>query len=376
MPAGISVDRVEVKLAPLAYKGERRIALRFPYDKDMIAIAKELGARWSSTHSCWHVPDGRESIAAVFAAYKGIAWVDYTGLKAVRNGSDAPKKERPKRKTIERPEIPNAYVLKLQRMRYSPNTIRAYTQLLADFMAFHHGKALDGLNEEDIHAYMDHLVARKLSASHQNQAVNAIKFHFEKVLGRPRVVHRIDRPRKSSRLPNVMSEAEVKKVLDAPMNSKHRAMLMLVYSAGLRSGELLALRPEDLDRDRKLLRVIGAKGNKDRMSLLSTKALSAVDAYLDEWKPERMLFEGQDGGPYSAQSLRQVFLAAVKKAGIGRSLTLHSLRHSFATHLLEAGTDIRYIQELLGHASTRTTEIYTHVTPRTLGRIVSPLDKL
>ena len=188
----------------------------------------------------------------------------------------------------------------------------------------------------------------------------------------------------SSRLPNVMSEAEVKKVLEAPMNTKHRAMLMLVYSAGLRSGELLALRPEDLDRDRKLLKVIGGKGNKDRMSLLSSKALIAVDVYLSEWKPKRMLFEGQDGGPYSAQSLRMVFLAAKKKAGIGRSLTLHSLRHSFATHLLERGTDIRYIQELLGHASTRTTEVaplslsnvYTHVTPRTLGRITSPLDDL
>ena len=287
MPAGISVDRVEVKLAPLAYKGERRIALRFPYDKDMIAIAKELGARWSSTHSCWHVPDGRESIAAVFAAYKGIAWVDYSGLKSTRpeNGTGKP----PKKPPIELPTVPEAYVLKLERMRYSPNTIRTYTSMLAGFMAFHTGKELDRLTEDDIHAYMDHLVQRKLSASHQNQAVNAIKFHFEKVLGRPRIVHRIDRPRKGHALPKVMSEEEVKRVLDVPMNSKHRAMLMLVYGAGLRSGELLALRPEDLDRSRGLLRVQGGKGNKDRYTILSQRAVAAVDAYLEEWKPKRML---------------------------------------------------------------------------------------
>ena len=195
-------------------------------------------------------------------------------------------------------------------------------------------------------------------------------------LGRPRIVHRIDRPRKGKPLPKVLSEEEVKRLLDAPMNSKHRAMLMLVYSAGLRSGELLALRPDDLDRARSLLRVQSGKGNKDRYTLLSQRAVEAVDSYLSEWKPKRMLFEGQNGGPYSRQSLAKVFQAAMQKAGIQRDLTLHSLRHSFATHLLERGTDIRYIQELLGHASTRTTEIYTHVTPRTLGRIKSPLDEL
>jgi len=273
MPVQNSGDRLEIKLELLIRNGERRIALRFPYNIELITIAKQLGATWSATDRCWHVANGREHVSVVFSAFKGKAWVDYSGLKVtVEKKNTAPKPAK-----AERPTIPKAYVLKLERLRYSPNTIRAYTQMLGDFMLFHPGKELDDLNEDDIHAFMDHLVARKLSASHQNQAVNAIKFHFEKVLGRPRVVHRIDRPRKSSRLPNVMSEAEVKKVLEAPMNTKHRAMLMLVYSAGLRSGELLALRPEDLDRDRKLLKVIGGKGNKDRVSLLSSKALIAVD---------------------------------------------------------------------------------------------------
>lgn len=348
------------------------MALRFVYDLELIAVAKELGATWSRTGKTWHLPAGPAQVKLAFEAYRGKAWVDYSAMKPTGKVVVEPPTPPP----APRPLVPKEYLLKLERLRYSPNTIKVYTQLLGAFMAFHPGRELDHLTEEDIHAFMDSLVARKLSASHQNQAVNAIKFHFEKVLGRPRIVHRIDRPKKGHRLPNVLSEEEVKRILDVRMNSKHKAMLMLVYSAGLRSGELLALRPQDLDRDRKLLRVNGAKGNKDRMTLLSAKALEAVDLYLEEWKPKRLLFEGQAGGPYSAQSLRQVFLAALKGSKINRALTLHCLRHSFATHLLERGTDIRYIQELLGHSSTRTTEIYTHVTPRTLGRITSPLDTL
>jgi integrase/recombinase XerD len=372
MPTHKTVDRLEVKVLPLQIEGEEHIALHFPYDASLITVAKELKAAWSASRRCWHLRNGKGRLAEVFSAYKGKAWVDYSAMKAKpSSGSSVLQTAEPSL-----PKVPEAYVLKLERMRYSPNTIRAYTQLLSAFMAFHPGRELDSLTENDIHAFMDHLVQRKLSASHQNQAVNAIKFHFEKVLGKPRIVHKIDRPRKTKRLPNVMSEEEVKKVLAVPMNSKHKAMLMLVYSAGLRSGEVLALRPEDLDRDRQLLRINGAKGGKDRMTLLSSKALEAVDVYVAEWKPKRLLFEGQNGDEYSQQSLRLVFKAALKKAGIGRSLTLHCLRHSFATHLLEHGTDIRYIQELLGHASTRTTEIYTHVTPRTLGRITSPLDNL
>lgn len=372
MPAQRSVDRLEVKVLPLQFEGKEHITLHFPYDASLIAIAKDLRASWSASFRCWHLPNGRGRLAEVFNAYKGKAWVDYSAMK----GKPKPAAPVPRPSKPSLPKVPEAFVLKLERMRYSPNTIRAYTQLLSAFMAFHPGRPLDSLTEDDIHAFMDHLVQRKLSASHQNQAVNAIKFHFEKVLGKPRIVHKIDRPRKTRRLPNVMSEEEVKKVLAVPMNSKHKAMLMLVYSAGLRSGEVLALRPEDLDRERQLLHIIGAKGGKDRMTLLSTKAMEAVDMYVAEWKPKRLLFEGQNGGEYSQQSLRLVFKAALKKAGIERSLTLHCLRHSFATHLLEHGTDIRYIQELLGHASTRTTEIYTHVTPRTLGRITSPLDTL
>ncbi|MCW5898634.1 MAG: tyrosine-type recombinase/integrase [Flavobacteriales bacterium] len=360
-----------VVLEAIVHEKERRIALRFPYDVELITVAKELGARWSNTRKVWHVPNGSDTLKTVFAAYKGRAWVDYSALR--NNSHQAKPKPIP---AAPPPMVPEAFLRKLERMRYSPNTIRVYTDHLRQFMAFHSGRDLEQMGQAEIHAYMDHLAARKVSVSHQNQAVNAIKFHYEKVLGGSRRSYRIDRPRGEKRLPNVMSEAEVKRLLDVPMNIKHKAMLLLIYSAGLRSGELLALRPHDLDRDRMLLRVHQSKGNKDRYTLLSPKALAAVDAYLVQWQPRRMLFEGQDGGPYTAESLRQVFRTALAKAGIARKLTLHCLRHSFATHLLEHGTDIRYIGALLGHSSVKTTEVYTHVTPRTLGRITSPLDRL
>ena len=358
-----------VVLSAIVHDGERRIALQFPYDAELIAVAKQLGARWSNTRKHWHLANGRDVLKNVFAAYKGKAWVDYSALKS------APK-EASTAETAPPPVLPSAFQEKLQRMRYSPNTIRVYSGHLQGFMSFHPGRPLESMGQDDINAYLNHLAARKVSSSHQNQAVNAIKFFYEKVLGGEKRHYRIDRPRGERRLPNVLSETEVERLLDVPMNTKHKAMLLLVYSAGLRSGELLGLRPHDLDRDRMLLRVDKGKGRKDRYSLLSQKALAAVDTYLAEWKPKHMLFEGQNGGPYTAESLRQVFRDALRKAGIDRKVTLHCLRHSFATHLLEHGTDIRYIQELLGHASTRTTEIYTHVTPRTLGRITSPLDRL
>ncbi len=359
-----------VVLEAIVHEKERRIALRFPYDTELIAVARALGARWSNQRKVWHLPNGSDTLKTVFAAYKGKAWVDYSALKRT------PRKEKPPVEQQAMPEVPAAFLGKLQRRQYSGNTIKVYTNHLRQFMAFHAGRPLEALDLADIHAYMDHLAARGKSTSHRSLAVNAIKFHFEKVLGGGRRTFPVDRPKGEKRLPNVMSEAEVKMLLNAPMNVKHRAMLLLVYSAGLRSGELLSLRPHHLERDRMLLRVEQGKGAKDRYTLLSPKALEAVDAYLLEWKPKRLLFEGQDGGPYTPESLRQVFRAAVAKAGIKRKLTLHSLRHSFATHLLEHGTDIRYIGELLGHRSVKTTEIYTHVTTRALGRITSPLDNL
>ncbi|MBX2978739.1 MAG: tyrosine-type recombinase/integrase [Flavobacteriales bacterium] len=197
---------------------------------------------------------------------------------------------------------------------------------------------------------------RQVSNSYLNQEVNAVRYYYKDVLGDAYRVKFIERPRKERKLPSVLSEAEVAALLKAPTNLKHRCMLMLIYSAGLRMGKLLRMELKHIDRDRSQVLILGAKGKKDRISLLSPKLVSVLDTYIAEYRPKQLLFEGQSGGSYSEASVQAVFHAAKDKAGITKPATVHTLRHSFATHLLENGTDLRYIQTLLGHSSSKTTE--------------------
>ncbi len=213
-------------------------------------------------------------------------------------------------------------------------------------------------------------------SSYQNQSINAIKFYYEQVLGRPVRTYYIQRPKKPKVLPNVLSEEEIQLILNKMDNLKHKCIISLAYSAGLRLGEVINLKLLDIDSKRNYIIVRQGKGKKDRYSLLSARVLELLRIYFKAYQPKEFLFEGQFGGPYSATSIHNILKAAVEKAGIKKRVTVHTLRHSFATHLLERGTDIRYIQELLGHQSSRTTEIYTHMTQKGLGKIKSPLDNL
>ena len=214
-----------------------------------------------------------------------------------------------------------------------------------------------------------------ISRSYHSQLISALRLFCSTVLGRDIDELPLERPRREHRLPTVLSWDELQRFLAEVRNPKHMAILAVAYSAGLRVGEVVRLRPEDLDRDRGLIRVRGGKGRKDRHTLLSDTALALVDAYLEGASPGSWLFPGsRPGRPLSPRSVQKVTAAARRRAGITKPLTPHVLRHSFATHLLETGTDVRLIQELLGHASVRTTEIYTHVSNRQLGRIRSPLD--
>ena len=201
-------------------------------------------------------------------------------------------------------------------------------------------------------------------------------FYYEQVLGGKRKFYFLDRPKKEKRLPVVLSEPEVVRIFAQMENLKHKCLLMLIYSAGLRIGEALNLKVADIDSARGQVSIRGAKGNKDRMSLLSASLLPLLRDYYQQYQPKKYLFEGMGVGKYSARSAQAVLKRAVQKAKIQKKVTLHTLRHSFATHLLENGTDLRYIQTLLGHNSSRTTEIYTHVSTKALRDIRSPLDKL
>ena len=266
----------------------------------------------------------------------------------------------------------------LKYRRYSPNTIKTYTDALRVFFHYHSNKVPEELGIAEIIEFNTGYILRKhLSASYQNQVINAIKLFYRNRFNRNMDLNNIQRPRREQRLPNVLSKQEVKAILEAPTNLKHRAMLSLIYACGLRRSELLNLSLSDVLSDRNVLFIRQSKGKKDRVIPISNKIIEMLRTYYKACKPKVWLFEGQNVGErYSERSLQLVLKQALKKAGNSKPVSLHWLRHSYATHLLESGTDLRYIQELLGHNSSKTTEIYTHVTTKSLQQIRSPFDEL
>lgn len=270
-----------------------------------------------------------------------------------------------------------AYCNLLTQKRYSPNTQKTYVGYFSDFCTYFRFKDINYIGKGEINHYILNLIqTNSISPSQQNQRINAIKFYYEKVLGRNKEYYDIHRPKKEKHLPNVLSEEEITALLKSVKNIKHKTVLSLIYSAGLRISEAVNLKIEDIDSKRNLIMIRGSKGKKDRTTLLSQSILPLLREYYKQYRPNIYLFEGQHGAKYSAKSIQNVFKRALIRSGISKPATVHTLRHSFATHLLEHGTDLRYIQELLGHSSSKTTEIYTHITKRGVDKIISPLDNL
>ncbi|HXI00285.1 MAG TPA: site-specific integrase [Sphingobacteriaceae bacterium] len=352
-----------------------RIKLIFGFNKGLVKeIQKIPFCKWDSKNKWWTIPFS-ERFEGTIKQYCMDNKLDYIIEK---EASIINKKAR-----ITPFDIPNYRTcpaelkLKLQELRYSEKTIKTYSNSFEEFINYYHKFDINTLDEPMIIAYLRHLVTeRKVSSSYQNQAINAIKFYYERVLGGQRKFYFIERPLKENTLPVVLSEAEVISILKATINIKHKTMLMLCYSAGLRVGELLNLKVKDIDSGRMQIRVEQSKGKKDRYTLLSAKLLTMLRVYFKQYKPDNWLFEGESKEQYSARSMQNALQQSVKKTGILKKVSMHTLRHSFATHLLESGTDLRYIQSLLGHASSTTTEIYTHVTTKGFDQIKSPLDNL
>ncbi len=270
-----------------------------------------------------------------------------------------------------------AYQEKLLLKNYSASTIRTYKSWFGIFLHHFADQKPSSLTKKEIHQFLvDYRNRNHWSATVQNQFINAIKFFYEKVLGRPSEVYALTRAQKPLQLPSVFAEEEVKKILFASDNLKHRCILCLAYAGGLRVSEVVNLKIADIDSGRMVINIRQAKGKKDRQVMLSEKLLVLLREYFKEFKPNTWLFEGQWGGQYSARSIQEVIQQAKRKAGIKKKGSIHALRHSFATHLLESGTDLISIKELLGHNSLRTTAIYTHVSKKQLSKIQSPLDKL
>jgi len=241
-------------------------------------------------------------------------------------------------------------------------------------MNYYHDVELMSLDENDIRNYLLHLVHQGKSDSYLNQAINSIKFYYEIVIGMPNRFYSIERPRKQEKLPEVLSKEEILDMIERTLNIKHKCIISLLYSAGLRRGELLNLKITDIDSKRMLIAIHQGKGRKDRHTVLGEKMLKNLRRYYLTYLPEIYLFEGPMGRNYSGESVLKIVRRAARKAGIRKRVTPHMLRHSFATHLLENGTDLRTIQALLGHNSSRTTEIYTHVAINGFKRIKNLLD--
>lgn len=259
---------------------------------------------------------------------------------------------------------------------YSPNTIITYLACLNYFKNYFNGSEIDDLSKEDIIDYLFHLIKNNYSKSTQNQHINAIKFYFEKCLGKKREFYQIDRPIKDKKLPIILSKNEIQLLFNSTYNLKHLTILAVIYSCGLRVSELINIKINDIDNNRMVINIRKSKGNKDRQVQLTNQILDLLRKYYKKYLPVNYLIVGQNGGKYSTTSIQKIIKNSTLKAKIYKKVTPHTLRHSFATHLLENGTDIRYIQSILGHSDIKTTQIYTHVSNAHLKNIQNPSDNL
>ncbi len=342
------------------------------FEKDY-ALNKEVqqikGARFTKTKGGWYVPDTTEN-------RKRFGLAPATDLEVMQQKVESS----PVRLSANNKEQLLLFLEQLALKKYSASTLQTYRSEFMQLLQLLKEKPVQELSPEQIKRYMLYCVVQlKLTENTLHSRLNALKFYFEQVLKREKFFFEIPRPKKQLQLPKVFNEAEVGRLFKAITNIKHKAIVFTAYSAGLRVSEVVQLKITDVDSRRMVLLIAQAKGKKDRYVNLSPLLLDILRSYLKlhQPRPKTYLFEGQvPGEPYSTRSAQQIFVDAKKKAGISKAVPFHGLRHSFATHLLEKGVDIRYIKEILGHFDIRTTERYLHVARNTLVNITSPLDDL
>ena len=379
----------DIELRYFLNGSEPIVQLIFEYDSRLIRLLKaHTNAMWSSSLKCWYIPCNEfhpekfkrdfgsdyylhassAQAAAILSSVKG---------RLTANGNMRPTGlfSKPDPGKDEKMRHFREWMVS---KRYSESTIKVYYECLQLFFRFFADKKIEEIGNPDLVDFNNrYILANGYSATLQNQVVNALKLFYSRLEGIKLEVEQLERPRRTHVLPNVLSKEEVLRILRACINNKHRTMLCLIYACGLRRGELLNLKPLDIASSRGLMIIRQGKGNKDRIVPISEKTIEMLRVYYRMYHPKVWLFEGQVAGQqYSERSLQLVLKHALEVAKIKKPVTLHWLRHSYATHLLENGTDLRYIQELLGHKSSKTTEIYTHVSTRSLQKIKSPFDDI
>ncbi len=378
----------DIELRYFIYRSEPVVQLIFEYNSDLIRQLKaHTKARWSTTLECWYIPCHEfhpEKFKRFFGNnyYLHATVQNATAILSIGSSRKDGTIRKPHTDLFISPDPDKEQKMTLFRAwmiskRYSERTIKVYCECLQLFFRFFKEKKIEEIVNSDLVEFNNrYILANGYSATLQNQVVNALKLFYSRLEGVKLQVEQLERPRRSHPLPNVLSKEEVALILKACINNKHRTMLCLIYACGLRRGELLNLKPLDIASSRGLLIIRQGKGNKDRIVPISGKTIEMLRTYYQMYKPKVWLFEGQaPGEKYSERSLQMVLKHALEVVKIKKPVTLHWLRHSYATHLLENGTDLRYIQELLGHKSSKTTEIYTHVTTRSIQNIKSPFDQ-
>jgi site-specific recombinase XerD len=345
------------------HKGKNVIFVYFPYNwqwKDELKT-KFPTAQWSTSQKCWYLPD----------------------VNAIRNEIGMKPKTEMGKSAVSQIHPINQAALKrmhetLLLKAYSPNTIRTYCVEFSQLLYLLKDTSVDTLTPERLRAYFLYCASElKLSENIIHSRINAVKFYFEQVLHRERLFfEEIPRPKKKSLLPKVLDKKDISKIFEQLENPKHLLMIKLCYGMGLRVSEIVHLKIADIDSKRMLVHIESSKNKKDRYVTLPASILDDLRNYYRVYRPETYLFEGQYGGQYAIRSVQTVFKNAMKKAKINKSVGIHGLRHSYATHLLEAGTDMVFIQKLLGHKDIKTTEIYAKVSNRQLSNVKSPLDNL
>jgi integrase/recombinase XerD len=340
------------------HQGKEVIWIRFEKNLSLINLLKQsVKAKWSASTKCWYVPDNAHYRLLFQLPPKSIGKEAFSNIHEVNKPAMLRFQEQ--------------LILK----GYSPNTIRTYTLEFAQLLYVLKSFCVDDLQPDRLRSYFLFCIQKlNMSENHLHSRINAIKFYFEQVLRREKFFFEIPRPKKPSLLPQVLDKADVKNMLKATENLKHKVMLKLCYGMGLRVSEVVTIKITHIDSKRMQVLVSQAKGKKDRYVNLPQSVLDELREYFKLYKPKEYLFEGANGGQYSIRSVQAVFKTAMQKANINKKVGIHSLRHSFATHLMEQGTNLNFIQKLLGHNDIKTTMIYTHVSDSSISNVKSPLD--
>lgn len=367
----------KITLTRLHHNNSDCIAIGFAYHHHFISILKKMSiARWSNSKKTWYMNNTVSNIDLLLKTFKDIAQIDTNLLvNTLPTPIKPPTVKRTRQLTTTQRTLLNTFYKYLKGKRYSDSTITTYTTYVADFLEFHAEKLIETLSNRDVELFIESVfMERNYSISTQRQFVSALKLF---TVFRPDTqIESLElvRPKKSRLLPSVLSQGEILRLLQRTTNLKHRAIIALIYSCGLRISELLHLKLEDIDIERRQILIKNSKGRKDRYVGLAESFLPLLNNYIMSYRPTQLFAEGTNNGPYSPESIRSFLKRNCKLAGINKRVTPHTLRHSYATHLLENGVDIRYIQTLLGHSRPETTMIYTHVKRQDLMNISNPLD--